>query len=136
MSKAYIFISNQTEQTITGGGLVNLGTAQHGFGCTCGQRTITISGTNINLNSNGYFNINIGSTVSDTEVGNITLSLYQDGNLIASGLETIATADDPASISFPASVVVRNCYSTLTLVASATAGNPIISNLFITVEKM
>lgn len=136
MSKAYIFISNNTSQTLTSGNQVVIGTAQHGFGCTKGQKTITVSGTNINLNSNGYFNIAISSTVSDSEVGNVTLSIYQDGNLIASGSETISAADDPASISFPAGVVVRNCSSTLTLVATATAGNPIISNLFITIEKM
>lgn len=136
MSKAYIFISNNTSQTLISGNQAVIGTAQHGFGCTRGQKTITVSGTNINLNSNGYFNIDIGSTISDSEAGNVTLSIYQDGNLIASGTETIATADNPVSISFPAGVVVRNCSSTLTIVVTATAGNPIVSNLFITVEKM
>lgn len=65
----------------------------------------------------------------------MTLSLYQDGVLVAQGIETIAAANDPSNIAFPAGVKV-NCASTLTLVATATAGSPIISGLYITVEKL
>lgn len=135
MSKAYAFIANNTSQTITGGGAINPGSAQHGFGCSCGAKTIAVNGTNINVNAGGYYNVTVGATVSDTAVGNVTLSLYQDGNLIASGTETIAAANDPASISFPAGLLV-NCKSTITLVATATAGNPVITNVYTTVQKV
>lgn len=135
MAKAFAFISNGTSQTITGGGAIAPGTATHGFGCTCGGYTIQVNGTNINLRSGGYYDIDVGATVSDSAVGNVTLTLYQDGQPIASGTETIATANDPASISFPAGVKVT-CSSVLTLVATATAGNPIITNVYTTVEKL
>lgn len=133
MSKALAFISNNTSQTITGGGVINPGTAQHGFGCTCCGRTIQLSGTNINLRESGYYQVDVGATVSATAAGNVTLSLYQDGALVAQGSETIAVSDS-ASISFPASVKV-NCSSVLTLVVTATAGDPIVSNIYTTIEK-
>lgn len=134
MSKALAFISNNTRQTITGGGVVNPGTAQHGFGCTCCGRTVQLSGTNINLRESGYYQIDVGATVSASDAGNVTLSLYQDGALVAQGSETISAANDPASVSFPASVKV-NCSSALTLVVTATAGDPIVTNIYTTIEK-
>lgn len=134
MSKALAFISNNTSQTITGGGTVNPGTAHHGFGCTCCGRTIQLNGTNINLRESGYYQVDVGATVSASDAGNVTMSLYQDGALVAQGSETISAANDPASISFPASVKV-NCSSVLTLVVTSTAGDPIITNIYTTIEK-
>ena len=132
MSKAFAFISNNTPQTITGGGVVNPGSAVHGFGCTRCGRTVQLSGTNINLLESGYYMVDVGATVSATGAGNVTLSLYQDGALVAQG--SIAASNDPASISFPAGVKV-NCSSVLTLVATATAGDPIVTNIYTTVDK-
>lgn len=135
MAKAFAYIANSTSQTITGGGVVNPGTAQHGFGCNrCGGKAIQISGTNISISECGYYAVMVGATVSDTAIGDVTLSLYQDGQLIASGTETIAAANDPASIAFPAGIKV-NCNSVLTLVATATAGDPIVTNVYTTILK-
>lgn len=134
MSKAFAFISNNVSQTITGGGVVNPGAVQEGFGCNHCGRIIQLNGNNISLRECGYYKINVGATVSSTAAGNVTLSLYQDGALVAQGSETIAVADDPASISFPAGVKV-NCGSVLTLVVTATAGDPIVANIYTTVDK-
>lgn len=135
MSKALAFISNNTSQTITGGGTVNPGTAVHGFGCTCCGHTIQLNGTNINLRESGYYQVDVGATVSSTDAGNVTLALHQDGALVAQGSETISAANDPASISFPAGIKA-NCNSVLTIVATATAGDPIVTNIYTTVEKV
>lgn len=135
MAKAFIFVSNNIPQTIIDGGSINLGAAQHGFGCTNGQKTIALNGNNINLNASGYYSVDIGAVVTDSEPGNVTLSLYQDGNLVASGSETIAAAADPANISFPAGILVK-CSSVLTLVVTASAGNPTVNSVDITVEKL
>ena len=134
MSKAFAFIANNTAQTITGGGVVNPGTAQHGFGCTCCTRTIQLNGTGITLRESGYYQVDVGATVSATAAGNVILSLYQDGALVAQGSETIAV-NDAASVSFPAGVKA-NCSSVLTLVVTATAGDPIVTNVYTTVEKV
>lgn len=134
MAKAFAFIANNTAQTLTSGTTVAPGTAHHGFGCSgCGY-TVQVSGSNINLRSTGYYNVEVGATVTDSAAGNVTLALYQDGNLIAQGSEAIATASDPASISFPAGVKV-NCSSVLTLVITASAGNPSVNNIYTTITK-
>lgn len=135
MAKAFIFVANNTAQTITGGGAINPGAAQHGFGCTCGTKTIQVNGNSINLNTSGYYSVDIGAVVTNSEPGNVTLSLYQDGTLIASGSETISAAADPANISFPAGVLVK-CSSVLTLVVTASAGNPTVNSVDITIEKL
>lgn len=135
MAKAYAFIANNTAQAFTASpGNVSWGTAQHGFGCACGKKIVSVSGTNLNLNAGGYYDLEIGATVTNSEAGNVTLSLYQDGTLIASGAEAIAAASNPASISFPAGVLV-NCNSALTLVATSSAGTPTVTNVFTTVLK-
>ena len=134
MSKAFAFISNHISQTITGGGAVNPGAVQEGFGCNHCGRIIQLNGSNVNLRECGYYKIDVGATVSATDAGNVTLSLYQDGALVAQGSETISAANDPASISFPAGVKV-NCSSVLTLVATATAGDPVVTNAYTTVDK-
>ena len=134
MSKAFAYISNSTSQTITGGGVVNPGTAQHGFGCTCCNRTIQLNGTNINLRESGYYQVDVGATVSATDAGNVTMALHQDGALVAQGSETISAANDPASISFPAGVKA-NCSSVLTFVVTSTAGDPIVTNIYTTIDK-
>lgn len=135
MAKAFAFIANNTSQTITGGGVVNPGIAVHGFGCTCCGRTIQLGGTNINLRETGYYSVDVGATVSASAAGNVTLSLYQDGALVAQGSETIAAENDLASISFPAGVKV-NCSSVLALMVTSTAGDPIVTNVYTTVEKV
>lgn len=137
MAKAFAFITNTTAQTLTSGATVNPGTAQYGFGscgCNCGY-IIRVNNTGINLQAPGYYKINIGAAASDTAAADVTLSLYQDGQLVAQGIETVDAANDPSNIAFPAGVKV-NCASTLTLVATATDGSPIINGLYITVEKL
>lgn len=134
MSKAYSFVANNATQTITGAGTIAPGTARHGFGCVCGNRAITVSGNAINIQGSGYYDVMVGATVSASAAGNVTLSLYQDGVIVAQGTETIAVANDPESIAFPAGVKV-NCSSALTLVVDATAGNPIVTNVYTTVLK-
>lgn len=139
MAKVFAFISNNTAQALTSGANVAPGTAQHGFGnvscgCSCGY-TIQVNGNNINLRAPGYYKIDVGATVTDSEAGNVTLTLYQDGNVIAQGSEAIAAASDPANIAFPAGVKV-NCNSTLTLVVTTTAGTPTVNGLYITVLKV
>lgn len=136
MAKAFAFIANNTPQTIVGGGPIAPGTAQAGFGCACGGRAITVSNNAINIVNDcnpcrgvGYYGVDVGATVTASAAGNVTLALYQDGQLVAESTETIAAANDPASIAFPAGVKV-NTSSALTLVVTATAGDPIVNNVY------
>lgn len=137
MAKALAYIVNITPQTITGGGAANFGTAVHGFGCAHDRtgRTIQVNNGNIVLNDCGYYVLIVGANVSASAAGTVTLSLYQDGVLVAQNSETIAAANDPASITVPGGIKVSGGTSTLTLVATASAGNPIVNAVYTPILK-
>ena len=101
MSKAYAYIANTTPQTITGSGTVDMGNAIHGFGLTCCQKTIDVTGNNVTLRAGGYYDIDVTATISGSAPGNVTLTAYQDGAPItgATVSTAIAAADDSASAS-------------------------------------
>ena len=138
MSKAFLYAANTTQQTLTGGGSVDLGTAIHGFGCTCCNKTIDINGNNIILREGGYYEIIVSSTVTDTAAGTVTLTLFQDGTPItgATTAINIAAANEAASATIACGVLVNRCGSSIiTLVATTTAGNVIIGNVATTIDK-
>lgn len=138
MSKAYAYIANATQQTLAGGGSVDLGNAIHGFGLTCCQKTIDVTGNNVTLRDGGYYDINVAATVTGSAAGTVTLQAYQDGAPItgATVAVNIAAANESASASLAFGVKVAHCASsTITIVATTTAGDVIIGNVAMTVSK-
>lgn len=135
MAKAFAYVVNTTPQTITGGGAVSFGTAIHGFGCTSGARTVQVTNGNIVLAGCGYYMLIVGANVTSSAAGNVTLSVYQDGTLVAQNSEAIAAASDPASITVPVGVKVGCGTSTLTLVVTDSAGNPTVTAVYTPVIK-
>lgn len=131
MSKAALFAVNNTQQTLTGGGSVDLGNPVHGFGQTCCSKTIDVSGNNLTLREAGMYGIIISATVTDSAAATVTLQAYQDGVVIGSPQAVdIAAANDAAS----ATVVIGprvacNSNSIITLVATTDAGNVIIGGV-------
>lgn len=137
--KAYLFATNPIAQTLNGGGSVDLGNPVHGFGLTCCNKIIDVNGDNITLREGGYYNFVIGATVSNSEVGNVTIQPYINGTPISgvTATETIAAANDPADVTVNFGVLVPICSTAIvTLVATATAGNPIITTVSTTAEKI
>lgn len=131
MSKAAIYVVNSTPQTLTGGGSVDLGNPVHGFGQTCCQKTIDVSGNNLTLRDGGMYGIVISATVTASDVGTVTLQAYQDGSAIGAPQSvTIAAANDAQSVTLPLGPrVACNNSSIITLVATTTAGNVIIDGV-------
>lgn len=139
MTKAYLFASNATTQTLTGGGSVDLGNPVHGFGQTCCQKTIDVNGDNITLRECGYYDFDIAATVSASEAADVTIVPYVNGTPITgvSSAETIAAANDPAAVAVTFGVLVPRCSTAIvTLVATASAGNAIITSVATTAEKV
>lgn len=139
MTKAYLFASNATTQTLTGGGSVDLGNPVHGFGQTCCQKTIDVNGDNITLRECGYYDFDITATVSSSDVADVTIVPYVNGTPVngVSSSETIAAANDTASVAVTFGVLVPRCSTAIvTLVATASAGNAIVTNVATTVEKL
>lgn len=138
MAKAFMYAANTTQQTLTGGGSVDIGSAIHGFGCSGCKKTIDVNGNNIILSEGGYYEFVIGATVTDSAAGTVTLQAYQDGTPITGAITSanVAAANEAASVSLPFGVKVNPCSSSIiTVVATTTAGNVIIGNISATVLK-
>ena len=131
MSKSALYAINSTQQTLTGGGSVDLGNPVHGFGQTCCRKSIDASGNNLTLRDGGMYGIVISATVTASSPATITLQAYQDG--VAFGVPqavTIAAANDPAPVTLNLGPrVACNGSSIITLVATTTAGNVIIGGV-------
>ena len=138
MSKAALYAINSTQQTLTGGGSVDLGNPVHGFGQTCCQKTIDVSGNNLTLRDGGMYGIVISATVTASAAGTVTLQAFQDG--VAFGVPqavNIAAANDAASVTLNIGPRVScGSNSIITLVATTTAGNVIIGGVSTLAWKM
>lgn len=131
MSKAALFAINTTQQTLTGGGSVDLGNPVHGFGQVCCQKTIDVTGNNLTLRESGMYGIIFNAAVTASAAATVTLQAYQDGSPIGSAQPAnIATADDAESVTVAIGPrVACNANSIITLVATTTAGNVIIGGV-------
>lgn len=131
MSKAALFAVNATQQSLTGGGSVDLGNPVHGFGQTCCQKIIDVSGNNLTLREGGMYGVVMSATVTASAAGTVTLQAYQDGTAIGSPQAVnIAAANEVASVTVPIGPrVACNGSSITTLVATTTAGDVIIGGV-------
>ena len=131
MSKSALYAINSTQQTLTGGGSVDLGNPVHGFGQTCCNKSIDVSGNNLTLRDAGMYGIVISATVTASAAATVTLQAFQDG--VAFGVPmavNIGAANEAASVTLnigPRVACGNN--SIITLVATTTAGNVIIGSV-------
>ena len=130
MSKAALFAINTTQQTLSGGGSVNLGNPVHGFGQTCCQKIIDVSGNNLTLRDGGMYGIIMNASVTASEAATVTLQAFQDGVAIGSAQSVnIAAANDAESVTVAIGPRVACNSSIITLVSTTTAGNVIINGV-------
>lgn len=131
MSKSALWAINNTQQTLTGGGSVDLGNPVHGFGQTCCQRTIDVSGNNLTLRDCGMYGIIISATVIASTAATVTLQAFQDGVTIGAPQSVnVAAANEAASVTMNIGPRVNcNNNSIITLVATTTAGDVIIGSV-------
>lgn len=141
MSKAALFAINTTQQTLTGGGSVDLGNPLHGFGntncgcsCGCGQKIVDVNGNNLVIRATkdgGMYGIVFNVAVTASAAGTVTLQAYQDGAVIGSAQPVnIAAANDAESVTVAIGPrVACGANSIITLVATTTAGNVIIGGV-------
>lgn len=138
MSKAALFAINTTQQTLTGGGSVDLGNPVHGFCQICCQKIIDVSGNNLTLREGGMYGIIMSATVTASAAGTVTLTAYQDGSPIGTPMAVnVAAANEAVSVTLTIGPrVACGNSSIITLVATTTAGNVIIGGVSTLAWKM
>lgn len=131
MAKAALYAINSTQQTLTGGGSVDLGNPVHGFGQVCCNKIIDVSGNNLTLREGGMYGAIMSATVTASAAGTVTLQAYQDGSPIGiPQAVNVAAANEVAAVTVPIGPrVACGASSIITLVATTTAGNVIISGV-------
>lgn len=130
--KALLYAVNNALPTVPASGTIPFGTVIRRFGCN-----IQLAGSGVTLSGSGYYDIDVHVTASPTAAGTITVTLLKDGVVVpgASAAETVATAGDTVSLSFPA-VVRLTCEDTSTLSIVLSGAEAVINNASIVVEKV
>ncbi len=132
MSKSAIYTTNTSEQTVSTGSIVPVGTTARRYGCSVKQ-----DGNTITLCGQGYYLLNVSAVLSPTAAGTVTLMAQKDGvPIIGATASQSVAASGTATLSITA--IVRNacgCESSiLSLLSSGAAA--VVNNMAVTVEKL
>ena len=131
MGKSLIQTVNQSPQTVAVNGVISPGTTIRRYGCN-----LRLSGNGIEVNGEGYYEIDGAVTVAPTAAGPVTVAILNDGaqipGLIAEGT---GTAGDNLTLPFVGTLRKGCCdgASTLTCVLLAGAGE--VNNISLRVTK-
>lgn len=106
MSKAAIYVVNNSTQDVTDGGAINPGTVIRRFGPNVG-----ISGNGIQVDGIGYYSVDTSITLAPTAAGEVTVTAFKNGIAIpgAVATETVAAADDVVNLSINALIRETGC---------------------------
>lgn len=135
MSKAIIYTVNESAQTVAENGNIGLGTIVRRFGCN-----LNLAGSGIQVMGNGYYKFYSTITLQPTEVGEITVTAYQDNVPIQGAIatETVAAAGD--SVNLNLAFVLRQpctcCESLSNVVFRISQNGATVSNIAVVGEKL
>ena len=133
LSRALIQTANQSPQNVALNGIIALGSVQRRFGCAC-----RLSGNAIEVSESGYYLADITVTVTPTEIGNVTIALFEDGVAVQGATNTgsVAAVGDTTTIPIVATLRKGCCdvnASNLTVVL--TEGPGVVNNISTRVQK-
>jgi len=106
MSKAAMYVVNNSAQEVAINGTINPGSIIRRFG-----QCIGLSGNGIQFNSGGYYDVDTNITLSATEEGEVTVTLFKNGIAIpgANATQTAAAAGDIINLSLDAIIRQFEC---------------------------
>ena len=133
MSSSLIQIANQSQQNVAIDSIISLGSVQRRFGCNC-----RLSGNGIEVSGAGYYVVDASITATPTAVGNVTVTMYENGVPYqgATGTSSVSTEGNSTNISIVTTIRKGCCdngASNITFVLTEGAG--IINNISARVEK-
>lgn len=137
MSKAAIYVVNDSTQEVVDNGAINPGSVIRRFG-----PGMTISGNGIQVEGVGYYSLNTSITLAPAAAGEITVTAFKNGVAIpgATATETATAADDVINLSIDALIRETGCCyynngpANLTFVV--TGGDATVTNIASVVIKL
>lgn len=136
MSKAGIYTVNSGAQSVSVGGVINLGAINRRFGRECCEPVMDLNGSGITLNEPGYYDIDVAVTALPTVAGPVTIAVFQDGAAIpgSTNTTTAAAAGNPVNVvSLPMARVRCGAASNISVVLVNGAGT--IANISVKIFK-
>ena len=133
MSRSLIQTANPSTQTVAVGGILNLGSVLRRFGCNC-----RLSGNAIEVEGEGYYEINSAITLTPTAAGNATVALYVDGVAIQGATATGGITTVGNSVTLPIITTIRKscCSGASQITLVLTAGASTVNNVSVRVTKV
>ena len=133
MSKSLIQTVNQSTQSASVNGIIDLGSVIRRFGCN-----LRLNGNAIEVEGAGYYTIDANVTIAPTAAGNVQVAIFKNGVQLTGAIATGSVSSAGNPITLPIQTTIRegcNCDggTSLTLVLLAGAGT--ISNVAVRVEK-
>lgn len=133
MARAIIQTVNTGAQDVVEGGIIELGTTTHRYGCDLKQ-----NGNGIMAIGDGYYEIKANVIITPAATGDVTVSILNNGTAIPGALATGAISTVGDSLTLPINFIVRRgCYcanaDTFSIELTTNAGT--VTNIVVDVEK-
>lgn len=132
MSRSVIYTNNGTSQNVSDGGAISLGNIIRRYGCNC-----QLLNNAINLDGTGYYDISGTVTLVPSAAGTVTVTGYQDGNIIPGVVSSGTVAAEDTTITLPIVGMIRNvcCQTVSNLTFVLSGGEAEITNVSMKVTK-
>lgn len=133
MSKSLIQTTNQSSQSVAAGSIITLGSVSRRFGCN-----LRLSGNGIEVEGEGYYEIDSVVSLAPTAAGSVTVALYENGVQIPGAIAygSVSTANNP--ITLPIEATIRKgcgCTGASTITAVLVTGPSTINNISVRITK-
>lgn len=132
MSKSLIQTANSSQQNVAVNSIISLGSTLRRFGCNC-----RLNGNAIELRGEGYYAIDVDTTVTPTAAGNVTVTLFKDGVAIPSATATnsVSTVGNSTTLPITTTVRIGCCGEDSSITAVLVAGAGVVNNISMRVIK-
>lgn len=132
MSKSLIQFASKSSVNLTAGDVIPLGSVIRRYGCNCRQNN-----NSAEIEGMGYYEIDATVTLYPTEVGNVTVALYENGVVVPGTTVSVTVAAINNAITLPIVGTVREtcCESPSQLTLVITENGSSGSAVSLRVEK-
>ena len=133
MGKSLIQTTNQSSQTVAVGSTISLGSVLRRFGCNC-----RLSGNSLEIEGEGYYEVDAAVTLTPNAVGNVTVAIYVDGVQVPGAVATAGVSTVGNSITLPIITTIRKgccCDGASMLTCVLVAGASTVNNVSVRVSK-
>lgn len=133
MSKSLIQLYNESTQAVTAGDVISFGSVLRRYGCN-----LRLSGGAVEADGQGYYEANVVATVEPTEVGEVTVALFDNNVQIPGAIASGYAGTAATPITLPIVTTIRkgcNCDGASQIVLKLIEGPGNVTNVSARIVK-